>query len=167
MRIGHLTNQKSCEYAMQETFKIWLSTKGLKVVDELCISEVGRIPDFLVLKPGKGLINIEAKCNDMATMLEQLTDNAAYCDYSFALILDICLTPEWFKKKISESKFGLIVYNYATQTITEVFEAHQNKGINRQLQKIVIGKMEKELIKRKQKNYIDTQKDIEFSEPNN
>lgn len=159
MRIGRATNGISCEYAMQDKLKAWLIRKELKFIDEFWVAEASRIPDFLVLKDGH-LINIEAKCNDFATMLRQLDDNSAFCDYSFAYITDCSLTPEWFKKRLHGSKYGLIVYNYDQDIITEVLEAHINKSIDKQLKKTIIDRIHKETIVRKKRNDVDTQQKL-------
>lgn len=126
MRLGKHTNYTSCEYEMQEYFGKWLKKKGFRYIPELLVPEVHRRPDFLILK--NGLVNVEAKCNNLQCMLEQLKDNSVYCQYSFAFIPDYCLTPKWFKKALADSNFGLIIYNYKTHAITEVLEAHLNKG---------------------------------------
>jgi len=128
MRFGKHTNGTSCEYEMQEYLQKWLKKKGFRFIPELLVSEVHRRPDFLVLKNGNGLINIEAKCNDWKCLLSQLKDNSIYCDYSFAFIPDYCLTPKWFKRALLETNFGLLIYNYEKHIITEVLEAHLNKG---------------------------------------
>lgn len=163
MRIGHSTNGTSCEFAMQSKLKQWLTAKELKFIDEFGVSSVGRIPDFLVFKGGK-LINIEAKCNAFECVLDQLDDNSAFCDYSFAYIPDYSLTPVWFKKRLIEAGYGLMVYNYDLDIITEVLEAHINKPVNRQLQKTIIDRINKALIMRKKKNDVDTQQKL-FEEP--
>ena len=138
MRLGHLTNGTSCEYEMQDAFKLWLEDKGLVYVDELLVKSVGRRADFLAIKEGKGIINIEAKCNDFTCMMNQLDDHATYCDYSFAFIPDYPLTPKAFKDKLAERGYGLIVWNYELKVITEVLEAHHNKPKNKELRKEVI-----------------------------
>jgi hypothetical protein len=112
---------------MQELFCKWLDEKGLRYIDELHVPEVKRRADFVVLKPTNGLINIEAKCDDFACMMKQLEDHAKYCQYSFAFIQSRALTPMWFKNFLAKSGYGLIIYNWETKSITEVFEAHQNK----------------------------------------
>jgi len=141
MRLGIATNGRSCEYKMQEVFKLWLNKKGLSFKDELRVPEVHRIADFVVLKPGKGLINVEAKCNDFDCMLKQLKDHATYCNYSFAYIPDFCRTPKWFKKQLMELGYGLLIYNWDHKIITEVLEAHQNKITNDELRARVIKKI--------------------------
>jgi len=133
MKIGHLTNGISCEYRMQEKMREWLSDKGYPFVYEFNVGQVGRIADFLVKKQGNGLINIEAKCNNLRCMMDQLKDHSKYCNYCFAFIPDYAMTPEWFKDELAESGFGLIIFNYENDTITEVFEAHVNKDINKQI----------------------------------
>lgn len=157
MRIGYLSNGISCELEMQNKLKEWLTVKELKFIDELYVSEVSRRPDFLVLKPGNGLINIEAKCNNHEGVMRQIEDNARYCDYSFAYIPDYSNTPRDFKKRLLEGGFGLIIYNHKSETITEVLESHQNKVIDRALRNMVIQRMDKEIIRRKQAQIIDTQ----------
>lgn len=127
MKLGRLTNGVSCEFLMQQKMGEWLKELNLLYVDEHYVSKIGRRADFLVTKPGKGLINIEAKCNDFGCMMGQLTDHAYYCDYSFAFIPDYPLTPKWFKEGLAQKGFGLIVFNYKKEVITEVFEAHVNK----------------------------------------
>lgn len=162
MRIGHMTNGISCELAMQYKLKEWLTAKGLKFIDELYVSEVSRRPDFLVLKPGNGLINIEAKCNNHEEIIKQLRDNARYCDYSFAYIPDYCNTPRDFKRKLLEGGFGLIVYHHNEHFVTEVLESHQNIGIDRTLRNMVIQRIDKEIMKRKQLHIIDAQQTLEL-----
>jgi hypothetical protein len=148
MRIGRSTNGVSCEFKMQKDFVAWLVERDLQFIDEIYVSEVSRRPDFLINNGGQ-LVNVEAKCNDFRCMLNQLKDNSAFCDYSFAFITDVCLTPQWFKKALLESQFGLIVYNFKNGAITEVLEAHQNKNIDRKMKQIVLEKIKKESIKRK------------------
>lgn len=162
MRIGHSTNGRSCEYEMQDMFKYWLREKCLRFIDEFNISQIKRIPDFLIFKPGNGLINVEAKCNAFECLLDQLDDNSVFCNYSFAYITDICLTPVWFKKRLIDSGYGLIVYNTQSKIITEVLEAHQNKNFDKDLNKIVVSRIEKELILRKKAREIDTQKALDI-----
>ena len=161
MRIGELTNSHSCEFEMQARFKEWIEAKDLKYIDELKIKQIPRIPDFLIFKPGNGLINVEAKCNAFECLLNQLEDNSAFCHYSFAFITDICCTPIWFKKKLMDSGYGLIVYNTRTKNITEVLEAHKNQNFNKDLHKIVVSRIDRELILRKKKTDIDTQCSID------
>lgn len=141
MRLGHLTNGISCEYKMQSLFKEWLIKKELLFVDEFYVSNVSRRPDFLILKDGNKLINVEAKCNNLDTLVRQMVDNALYCDYTFAFIPDYCNTPEWFKEKLLNSKYGVIIYNFEHEIITEVLEAHKNKYIERPLRKYIINKI--------------------------
>jgi hypothetical protein len=162
MRIGRHTNGTSCEYKMQNKLKEWLIAKDLKFIDELWVSEVSRRPDFLVWMVGYGLINIEAKCNAHDEMLLQLRDNAKYCDYSFAFIPDYCLTSKRFKDGLLRNNYGLIIYNYDLDIVTEVFEAHFNKGVDRGIRKLVIAKIDKELIKRAKSKQSDTQCKIEL-----
>jgi len=132
MKIGQISNGISCEYRMQEKMREWLSEKGYPFVYEFGVGQVGRIADFLIKIEGR-LINIEAKCNNLRCMMDQLKDHALYCNYCFAFIPDYAITPKWFKSELAESGFGLIIFNYETDTITEVFEAHVNKGINRHI----------------------------------
>jgi len=160
MRIGHSTNGTSCEYEMQDKLKEWLKEKGLIFIDEMFIPEVSRRPDFLVFKPGNGLINIEAKCNDHSEMIKQLGDNAKYCNYSFAFIPDYSITSLETKRELEQNRFGLIIYNYQKGIITEALEAHHNFKIDRKMQKNISDRIKIELIKRKQKEYIDTQQDL-------
>jgi hypothetical protein len=164
MRIGYITNSVSCEYKMHDILKIWLQEKGLKYIHELNIIglQVQRIPDFLVWKPGNGLINIEAKCIDLDCMIKQIRDNAKYCHYSFAYIPDYINTSRDFKRALFNEGYGLIIYNYSAAIITEVLEAHQNKEIDRELQKKVLAKMDKELMKRKKAQDIDTQQILQI-----
>lgn len=162
MRIGYLSNGISCELEMQNKLKEWLTVKELKFIDELYVSEVSRRPDFLVLKPGNGLINIEAKCNNHEEIIKQLRDNARYCDYSFAYIPDYCNTPRDFKRKLIEGGFGLIVYHHNEHFVTEVLESHQNKEIDRNLRNMVIQRIDKEIIRRKQSSIIDTQQTLQL-----
>ena len=133
-----MTNGISCEYEMQHAFKLWLDKKKLKYVDELLVKDVGRRADFLVLKQGNGIINIEAKCNDFDCMMKQLNDHAIYCDYSFAFIPDYPFTPMWFKEQLAKYGYGLIVWNTEDKVITEVLEAHHNKPSNKQLKEKII-----------------------------
>lgn len=161
MRIGWLTNGTSCEYAMQDALKVWLQQKELKFIDEYRIPEAKRIPDFLVVRPGKGLINIEAKCNDLDCLCRQLKDNSVFSDYSFAYIPDYCLTPMWFIERLAATGFGLIVYNYKDKTITEVLEAHQNKNVDKDLKKTIIARIDRELAQRKSRQVIDTQQKLQ------
>lgn len=137
MKLGKLSNMISCEYEMQDKMKEWLGYKKLIYVDEKRIKEVSRIADFLVIK-GNKLINIEAKCNDFDCMLKQLNSHSLYCDYSFAFIPDYPLTPKWFKKRLTELNYGLIVYNTDLKIITEVLEAHYNKPKLKDLRKYTI-----------------------------
>lgn len=157
MRIGHATNGRNCEFEMQSKLKDWLTDKDEMFIDEFFVGEVGRRPDFLVLKPGNGLINIEAKCNDLVCLISQMRDNARYCDYSFAYIPDYCLTPKEFKHELLNYGFGLIIYNTTHKVITEVLEAHKNKEVNKMVRSNVIYCMKKALIMRKKKSDIDTQ----------
>ena len=161
MRFGRHTNGISCEFKMQDLMKEWLIEKGLTFIDEFYVSEVSRRPDFLIVK-GHTLINIEAKCNNLDEMMRQIKDNAAFCNYSFAYIPDYCMTSRDFKRQFVTSGIGLIVFNYSNSTITEVLEAHQNKNINRDLQRIVSQRIIKELANRKAKLVVDTQIKIEL-----
>jgi hypothetical protein len=165
MRIGRQTNGISCEWHMQRKLKAWLEGKELKYIDELRVAGLGRIPDFLVIKAGH-LINIEAKCNDFECLLDQMDDNSNYCDYSFAFIPDYSLTPIWFKKRLMNSGYGLIVFNYNDETITEVLEAHHNT-FDKDLRKRVLMSIEKQLIRRKKKVQVDTQKQLFFKTDEN
>jgi hypothetical protein len=160
MRIGNLTNGTSCEWDMQAKLRTWLTEKDLKFIDEHRIPEARRIPDFLVWHGGYGLINIEAKCNALECLCRQLDDNSVFCDYSFAYIPDYTMTPVWFKKKLVDSGYGLMIYNYRQEIITEVLEAHKNKNIDKELRKTVLARIDRELILRKKKNLIDTQQTL-------
>lgn len=144
MRIGKLSNTIANEYEMQEYFVKWLKWVQSEYVrkrflgrlhfkSEVRVSEVGRVADFLLYHTDNQLINVEAKCHDFKTVLKQMDDHATYCDYSFAFIPDYALTPKWFKEELLKRNMGLIVYNYETKCVTEVFEAHHNKPQNREL----------------------------------
>lgn len=139
MRIGHYTNNISCEYHMQDKMKEWLTNKNLPFIDELTIPNLGRRADFLLLK--ESLINIEAKCNDFHCLIIQLRSHATYCDYCFAFIHDHSLTPIWFKRALTDNGFGLIVYNYDNEVITEVLESHYNKGRDKNLNQFIRNKV--------------------------
>jgi hypothetical protein len=156
MRIGSSNNGTSCEWVMQAKLKNWLAEKELKFIDEYGIPEAKRIPDFLIYTKGH-LINIEAKCNAFECLCRQLDDNSVFCDYSFAYIPDYSLTPRWFKARLVTRGYGLMIFNYNQEIITEVFEAHQNKNVNKLLWKTVLARIDRELILRKKKNIIDTQ----------
>ena len=156
MKIGYSTNGISCEFFMQDKMKDWLINKDCEFIDEFYVPEIKRRPDFLIIKSGQ-LINIEAKCNNHEEMMRQLTDNAKYCDYSFAYIPDCCLTSLDFKRLLLSSKFGLFVFNYKQEIITEVLESHHNKEHNKELKKIVIERVRIELKRRKRDGLIDTQ----------
>jgi hypothetical protein len=124
-----------------EELNNWIDSfdgQKFKCVPEFNVPQVGRRADFLIYLPGKGLINIEAKCNNFKCMMQQLDDHARYCDYSFAFIPDFSLTPKWFKTELTEKGYGLIVYNLDKKIITEVLEAHVNKNIDRQLRRDMI-----------------------------
>lgn len=162
MRICKHTNGISCEFEMQAKLNEWLVKKELTFIDEMFISEISRRPDFLVQVPGNGLINIEAKCNNLNEMLLQLKDNSVYCDYSFAYIPDYSIVSKYVKNEILKNGFGLFVYNKEVKIVTEALEAHKNKGVNRSLQKAVLHRIKMELIKRKQQNHIDTQQILEL-----
>ncbi|HDY89866.1 MAG TPA: hypothetical protein ENH82_17330 [bacterium] len=154
MKLGRHTNGLTCEWDMQRQFIKWmqsdyLSNYDLEFIDELHIPEVKRIADFIVWKPGNGLINIEAKGNVINTLYHQLKDHATYCDYSFAFIPDYTMTPRWFKQKLTEYGWGLIVFNFNTRGITEVLEAHKNKDIDMFINKSVRQRMKIEIIKRR------------------
>ena len=136
MRIGKLTNKVSCEYDMQREMGLWLSIRAIKYKPELLIKEVGRRADFL-LKKSSYLINIEAKCNDLSCLIDQLKDHSLYCNYCFAFIPDYTATPRWFKEELLINGFGLIIYNLENRVITEVLEAHSNETIDIELNKKV------------------------------
>jgi len=55
-----------------------------------------------------------------------MKDHARYCRYSFAYIPNIAPTSKWFKNKLIEYGFGLIVYDYFSGNIIEALEAHLN-----------------------------------------
>lgn len=144
MRIGRHTNSISCEYDMQDSivkWLIWLSDEpasyDIKFLAEKSVKEVSRRADFLVLKGG-GLINIEAKSNDLQCMMGQLADHATYCDYSFAAIPDYTLTPKWFKEALVARGYGLITYSYDKKIAVEALEAHHNRPKNTQLRRRVV-----------------------------
>ena len=154
MKLGRHTNGLTCEWDMQRRFIEWLqsdylSRYDLEFIDELHIPEVKRIADFIVWKPGNGLINIEAKGNVNSILYHQLKDHAKYCNYSFAFIPDYTLTPRWFKQKLTEYGWGLIVFNFDTKEITEVLESHKNKDIDMFINKSVRQRMKVEIIKRR------------------
>lgn len=146
MRIGRWTNGIACEFEMQAIFKKWLGSKELKFIDEMTISEIGRRPDFLIIKEQRILINVEAKCINLQCMIEQLNDNAKYCNYSFAFIPDYTLTPKWFKEVLIEKGYGLIIYNYNNKIITEALESHVNKNVNNVLRRKIIERINNKLI---------------------
>jgi hypothetical protein len=156
MKLGKLTNGRNIEYKIQEVFEKWIKQHNktnrfnrysqlplLKYCRELYIKEVSRRPDFLIIK-GNLLINVESKCIPNETLIKQIQDNSIYCDYSFILIPDYFLTPEWFKVKITEMRIGVIVYNYKEEIITEVIEAHKNKNVDKELKKKIIKRFKKE-----------------------
>ena len=147
MKIGRLTNGISCEYKMQEKMTEWLVEKDLSFKSEVYVKEVNRRADFLVHNDYGRLINIEAKCNDFACMMAQLQDHSKYCDYSFAFIPDYPMTPKWFKKELAEKGYGLIVYNFKKEIITEVLEAYINKPQLKELREKIL-----KLVCRKQPN---------------
>lgn len=153
-----MTNGISCEYDMQAAFIKFLNklnkrelkladrlntwtkynAKLISYKDEFHVSAVSRRADFLIYKPYKGLINVEAKCLDWKCLLNQLEDHATYCDYCFAYIPDYAPTPKWFKGELVKKGYGLIIYNYHNTKVTEVLEAHLNKNINRLLRNTII-----------------------------
>jgi len=151
MRLGQSTNSSPCEYEMQEKFCEWLDSRGLRYIDELRVKEVKRIADFIVLKSGNGLINIEAKCDDFACMIKQLDDHSKYCNYSFAFIQSRSITPKLFKRKLSDKGYGLIIFNWETREITEVLEAHRNKvelkNLNTKVTRQIVEKYEQQELK--------------------
>lgn len=136
MRLGLHTNGRSNEYEIQDAMKVFLSDLRITFVEEFHVKEVQRRADFLLIK--NGLVNVEAKCQDWKTLFEQLKDHATYCDYCFALIPDYCLTPVWFKKKLVEKGYGLLVHNLKKNVITEVLEAHYNKPENKKLRSKIL-----------------------------
>ena len=141
MRIGPYHNAWSDEYAMQQEFSKWLERKNIPYDDEVWVAEVSRRADFLLIRDEGRLVNVEAKCNDLSTMIRQLNDHAIYCDYSFAFIPDCTMTPKWFKKRLQERGYGLIMYNRANASITEALEAHHNKPRNLKLREKAINKI--------------------------
>jgi len=161
MRFGKHDNGTSCEYLMQDKMKEWLSKKELIFVDEFYVSEVGRRPDFLIVR-GHTLINIEAKCNNLVEMIHQIKDNSAFCNYSFAYIPDYCMTSRDFKRQLLQSGIGLIIFNYHHEIITEVLEAHQNQNVNREIQTNIAHRINKTLIMKKKSEEIKQQKDLKL-----
>ena len=161
MRFGKHDNGTSCEFWMQDVLKKWLTEKGLIFIDEFYVSEVGRRPDFLIVR-GHTLINIEAKCNNLDEMMRQIKDNAAFCNYSFAYIPDYCMTSRDFKRQLLESGIGLIVFNYSNDAITEVLEAHQNKNVNREIQTSIAHRVNKALIEKKRMIELQNQQDLKL-----
>jgi len=141
MRLGRETNGCSFEMAIQDAFEKWLISKGLKYIREITVKEVSRRADFIVMKDDSRLINVEAKCNNMSGVIEQVTDHARYCDYCFLLLSDIALIPKWMIRAIRDGGFGLIVYNYKNETITEALPAFYNKGRDGKLHKKYIEKI--------------------------
>jgi len=137
VKFGRATNTDTCELEMQVKMCEWLKTRELLFVDELRVKEVGRIADFIVIKDGSKLINIEAKGVDFICLIKQMNDHAVYCDYSFAFIPDFAITPKHFKENLLKNGYGLIIYNYEKKIITEVLEAHWNKPSNKGLRKKV------------------------------
>lgn len=135
---------------MQRVFKEWLESKNIEHIDEFTVGQVQRRADFLLLKGGS-LINVEAKCHPSDILMAQLKDHAAYCDYSFALLPDFCMTPVWWKKSLVEHGYGLIIYNYDNYTITEVLEAHHNKPQNKWVRSNVTLMIRQAIKKRVQK----------------
>lgn len=135
MRLGISTNVRSNELEMQELLEVWLRSKSIRFIAEYYVPEVSRRPDFLLINDG--LINIEAKTNPTKLFMQQMIDNAQYCNYTFALIPDFCLTPMWFKQDLIKNGFGLIVFNHKTEEFTEALEAHRNKCNNALKNKIL------------------------------
>jgi len=128
---------------MQDRFAEVIPFLGdYRVVRELGTRGTGRIADFLLFD-GVRLINVEAKCQDFTTLLDQLADHALYCDYCFALIPDYSFTPEWFKQKLLSSKYGLLVYNYRQKVVTEVLEAHSNRPPDKATRRRVIDEIKR------------------------
>ena len=137
MKFGRATNTDTCELEMQVEMCKWLKEKELSFVDELRVKEVHRIADFIVIKDGSKLINIEAKGVDFICLMKQMKDHAVYCDYSFAFIPDFAITPKHFKENLLKNGYGLIIYNDEKKIITEVLEAHYNKPSNKTLRKSI------------------------------
>lgn len=164
MRIGRHTNAISCEYDMQGALQQYLEELEAKRSErilqsrrvkrgrspdwepilamgrEVYIKEIKRTADFLLLS-GSRLVGIEAKCNDMAKLLDQIKDHSTYCDYNFAYIPDYCLTPTYFKETLLKNGWGLIVYSYRNKVVTEVLEAHKNHDISMEIRRSAIIKL--------------------------
>lgn len=167
MRLGSHTNGTNCEFKMQAVFKAWLGSEDmsyweLEFIDEMTVREVYRRADFLIWKPGNGLINVEAKSNVTETLIEQLDDHAKYCDYSFAYIPDYSMTPRWFKSFLVQRGYGLIVYNYHKNLVTEVLEAHRNTKPDLNLREIVLQRMRLKIKLMSSRLQIDTQQKLEI-----
>ena len=139
MRIGRHTNRVSCEFEMQEVFSKFLTSLGKTYAEEVHVKEVNRRADFLLIEAG--LTNVEAKCNDWETLFKQLNDHATYCDYSFAYITNVCMTPKWFKKKLKKRGYGLIIYDVENKVAVEALEAHHNKPENRLLRSKMLARI--------------------------
>jgi hypothetical protein len=131
MRIGLLTNGRADELEMQSKMIEWLRDKNIPFADEVTVLDRKRRADFLLLKDGNQLINIEAKSVAFGSIIHQLEDHATYCDYCFAFIPDYAPTPLWFKTAMELNGFGLIVYNHESKVITEALEAHHNRPKNK------------------------------------
>lgn len=158
MKLGMWTNGLNCEFKMQYELERWLIEREIDYVREFHLPDVGRRPDFIILNSPRVLINIEAKCNNMRELLNQMIDNARICKYSFAFIPDYCLTPFWFKEELIKHGFGLFIYNYKKEVITEALEAHYNSGYNKELHNNLIPKIKKAILKRDHLKNIKQQK---------
>lgn len=142
MRLGGIYVHSN-EILMQEVFSAWIGKKErYSFRAEVRVREVKRIADFLLVRNSGTLINVEAKSENLDCLLKQMADHATYCDYSFALISDYCVTPRWFKEKLLALGYGLIVFNEDRYkrggVITEALEAHHNKNTNMDLRNKLI-----------------------------
>lgn len=126
------------EFLKGFTLTDYASTHNLVYKREYTVKEVSRRADFIILKGGKQLVNVELKVVASKLLIDQLDSHAEYCDYCFACLPDFCLTPEWFKNMLCRKGYGLIVYNEKHKIITEVFEAHHQRPKNKQLRRSVI-----------------------------
>jgi hypothetical protein len=160
MKFGEISNTNHCEYKMQEVLERWLIKKNINYIREFNVSEVNRIPDFLIKTFQNGLVNVEAKCYNYAEMICQLKDNSIYCNYSFAYIMSNALTPLVFKRALIDNKFGLIVYDELNETCVEVLEAHLNRGVDKELQKKINMEFDKKIKEKKQLIFLKTQINI-------
>ena len=134
MRIGYETNGANFEYEMQDAFEAWLVKKNVQYQREITTKEVSRRADFLLIENNR-LINVEAKCNQLENVIAQSRDHSIYCDYCFILISDIGVITKDNIKQIQQYGVGIIVYNFRSKAITEVFPAFYNKGRNGKIRK--------------------------------